>query len=139
MAFVHEGHYLGSSHIAFGKLVDAKSIALDDGCNSAIEMAAAGQVLPRRCQTILPPAYLRFRSEAVFHEQELAVRLQYPTHFSKCLIEIRNAAHRPRRHDRIDTGVFNWNSLDMAIAYRDPRELAAFHRKILEYPRMSIA
>jgi phage terminase large subunit len=27
----------------------------------------------------------------------------------------------------------------MAIAYRDPRELAAFHRKILEYPRMSIA
>jgi hypothetical protein len=27
----------------------------------------------------------------------------------------------------------------MAIAYRDPRELTAFHRKILNYPRMSIA
>jgi hypothetical protein len=27
----------------------------------------------------------------------------------------------------------------MCIAYRDPRELAAFHRKILDYPRMSIA
>jgi phage terminase large subunit len=27
----------------------------------------------------------------------------------------------------------------MAIAYRDPRELAAFHRKILDYPRLGIA
>ena len=26
----------------------------------------------------------------------------------------------------------------MAIAYRDPRELAAFNRKILEYPRMGV-
>ena len=27
----------------------------------------------------------------------------------------------------------------MAIAYRDPRELTAFHRKILNYPRLGIA
>jgi hypothetical protein len=27
----------------------------------------------------------------------------------------------------------------MAIAYRDPRELAAFNRKILNYPQMGIA
>jgi phage terminase large subunit len=27
----------------------------------------------------------------------------------------------------------------MAIAYRDPRELTGFHRKILNYPRLGIA
>src|SRR5262249_34459077 len=101
-AFVHEGHCLGSSHIAYGKLLNAKSIALDDVCNRAIEMATAGQVLPCRCQNILPPADARFWSEAVFHEQEFAARLQHPAHFSKCLIKVGNAAHGPGRHDRID-------------------------------------
>ena len=30
------------------------------------------------------------------------------------------------------------SALSFASSYRDPRELAAFHRKIIEYPRLGI-
>jgi hypothetical protein len=78
--FIHERHRPGPLHISFIEPLDAECGILDQFLDRAVQVIAAGQVLPGWGEMILPPAHTRLRRAPMLDEQKTTARPQYPTH-----------------------------------------------------------
>jgi hypothetical protein len=77
---IHERHRPGPLHISFIEPLDAECGILDQFLDRAVQVTAAGQVLPGWGEMILPPAHTRLRRAPMLDEQKSTARPQYPTH-----------------------------------------------------------
>ncbi|HET7695191.1 MAG TPA: hypothetical protein VFK57_05735 [Vicinamibacterales bacterium] len=75
--------------------LDPKSCPLDELI--AIQMAAASQPLPYRCEPVLPRGDTQFRRATVLDEQQLAVRSQDPSNLSERSRDVGNRTERRAR------------------------------------------
>src|SRR5437763_595200 len=82
-AFVHEGHWLWTPHIASLEPIDAEAAALDHDADGSIEVAAATNASPCRRQSILPIAHALIRGESVLDERQATASSQHATHLGQ--------------------------------------------------------
>jgi hypothetical protein len=68
----------GSWHISSIEPLDAESGILDQFLDRAIQVTAAGQVLPGWGEMILPPAHTRLWRAPMLDKQKTTSRFQYP-------------------------------------------------------------
>src|SRR5437899_9006833 len=108
-ALVHERHRLRSRHIAGFHPFNPEAGTFDHRADGSIEMTAATDALPGRCQPVLPSPHIPVRRHAVLHEQELAARPKHATHFGERYGGIWNAAQGPGRHNGINAAIIEWN------------------------------
>ena len=82
-AFMQEGERLRPGRVAGPQIPDPESSPRDKIGDRPIEMAAAGERSPDRCQPILKANNPGIRSLTVLDEQEIPVGLEYPSHFGE--------------------------------------------------------
>lgn len=103
--FVHEGHRLGSSHVAGFDLRNHEAGVLDERTYRPIQMATATDAFPHRREAVLPFPNPFLRRLPVFDEHQLAVRLHHAAHLAKRTSDIRNRAQRPGSHHRVESAI----------------------------------
>jgi hypothetical protein len=82
----------GSWHISSIEPLDAESGILDQFLDRAIQVTAAGQVLPGWGEMILPPAHTRLWRAPMLDKQKTTSRFQYPTHLPERALDLGDAA-----------------------------------------------
>lgn len=76
-AFVHKRQRSWTAHVTGFDPLELETCALDQYFNRAIEVAAAADTFPGRRKAVLPPTHVRFRSAAVFDEEEPSAGLKH--------------------------------------------------------------
>ena len=108
-------YQLGSLHVPSIEPLDAEAGTLDQFLDRAVQVTAAGQMLPGWGEMILPPTHARLRCSPMLDKEKMTIWPQYPTHLVERALDFGDAAHCPRRHDRIDTFFLNGNGLCSAF------------------------
>lgn len=101
-ALVRVGHRTWTGEITGFQLSNLKSRIQEQFLYGPVEMASACDVLPYRCQPVLPHGHFEIWSTTMLDKNQTAARFQYAPHFIERLCGVRDGTEGPCDHSVVN-------------------------------------